>query len=69
VNWLAVSKEDRGEGFEPTAENVLSKDYPIARPLILYTVGEEPPHVNAYIEWILGADGQRIVGEQTFVLQ
>jgi phosphate transport system substrate-binding protein len=67
VNWLAVSKEDGGEAFEPTTENVQSKDYPIARPLYLYTVGEEPPHVKAYIEWIKGPDGQRIVGEQKFV--
>lgn len=67
VNWLAVSKEDGGKAFEPTGENVLSKDYPIARPLFLYTVGNEPAHVKAYIEWILGADGQRIVGEQKFV--
>lgn len=67
VNWLAVCKEDGGEAFEPTVENVLSKDYPIARPLFLYTVGEEPPHVKAYIDWILGTDGQRIVGEQKFV--
>jgi len=67
VNWLAVSKLDGGEAFEPTPENVLSKDYPIAHPLFLYTVGEEPPHVKAYIEWILGTDGQRIVREQRFV--
>ncbi len=67
VNWLAVSKEDGGEVFEPTPENVLSKDYPIARPLFLYTVGEEPPHVKAYIEWILGPEGQKTVGEEKFV--
>jgi phosphate transport system substrate-binding protein len=67
VNWLAVSKEDDGEAFEPTPENVLSKDYPIARPLFLYTVGDELPHVKSYIEWIMGADGQRIVSEQKFV--
>jgi phosphate transport system substrate-binding protein len=67
VNWLAVSKEDGGETFDPTAENVVSGDYPIARPLYLYTVGEEPPHVKAYIDWIKGADGQRIVSEQKFV--
>lgn len=67
VNWLAVSKEDGGEACLPTPENVLSKDYPIARPLFVYTVGDEPPHVKAYIEWILSADGQRIVREQKFV--
>ena len=67
VNWLAVAKEEGGTSFEPTPENVLSKDYPIARPLYLYTVGEEPAHVKAYIEWIMGASGQKIVVEQKFV--
>ena len=45
----------------------MSKDYPIARPLFLYTVGEELPDVKSYIEWILGEKGQRIVGDQKFV--
>ena len=67
VNWLAVSKAEGDPAFEPTIENVLSKDYPIARPLFLYTVGEETPEVKAYIEWILDAAGQKIVAEQKFV--
>lgn len=67
VNWLAVSKEDGGKAFEPSAANVLSKDYPIARPLYLYTLGNEPAHVKAYIDWIKGAVGQRIVREEKFV--
>ncbi|MEM8735921.1 MAG: phosphate ABC transporter substrate-binding protein [Planctomycetota bacterium] len=67
VNWLAVSKEAGAEAFEPTPENVLSKDYPIARPLYLYTVGEESPEVKAYIKWIMGAAGQEVVASQKFV--
>ncbi len=67
VNWLAVSTEDGGQVYEPTPENVLSKNYPIARPLFLYTVGEETPEVKAYIEWIMASEGQRIVAEQKFV--
>lgn len=67
VNWLSVSKAEGEEAFEPTSANVLSKAYPIARPLYLYTVGDEPPHVKAYIEWIMGAAGQKIVVDQKFV--
>ena len=67
VNWLSVSKTEGAEAFEPTAENVLSKAYPIARPLYLYTAGEEPPHVKAYLAWIMAAEGQKIVAAQKFV--
>ena len=67
VNWLAVSKEDGGVSYEPTPENVLSKNYPIARPLFLYTVGEETDAVKAYLAWIQGAEGQKIVAAQKFV--
>ena len=67
VNWLQVASDEGGEAFEPTPENVLSKAYPIARPLYLYTVGEETPEVKAYIEWIMGEAGQQIVKDQKFV--
>ena len=67
VNWLAVSKTEGAEAYEPTAENVTTGNYPIARPLYLYTVGEEPPHVKAYIDWIMSAEGQHIVAKQKFV--
>ena len=36
VNWLAVSKAEGEQPYEPTTDNVLSKAYPIARPLYLY---------------------------------
>lgn len=67
VNWLQVASDEGGEAFEPTPENVLSKAYPIARPLYLYTVGDETPEVKAYIQWIMGEAGQQIVKDQKFV--
>ena len=67
VNWLSVLQEDGGEAYEPTPTNVLSKQYPIARPLYLYTVGEESVETKAFLDWILGAEGQKIVAEQKFV--
>ena len=66
VNWLAISSEG-GEAFEPTTDNVLTKKYPIARPLYLYTVGEESPEIKAYLDWIKSAAGQQIVADQKFV--
>lgn len=50
LNILAV------DGVEPTAENVESGDYPLARPLYLYTDAErllDNPAVAAYIQYYL----------------
>jgi len=44
------------EGVEPNAENVDAGDYPLARPLFIYsdaTVMQEKPQVAAYINYLL----------------
>lgn len=56
-------------GVEPTPEKVLSKEYPIARPLYMYTRGEPAAdtHVGKYLNLYKAADGRKIVEEQGFV--
>ena len=53
-------KTDAGS-FAPTVENTTSKKYPLARSLNMYTLGEPEGIVKKYIDWILSADGQKIV--------
>ena len=67
VGWLSVSKEKGGEAFEPTIENVQSKQYPIARPLYIYTIGEPEGIVKEYLDWVKGEAGQKVVADQDFV--
>ena len=66
VGWLAISKADGEEAFEPSIPNVASGKYPIARPLYIHTVGEPSGHVKEYIDWIKSG-GQASLTEQGFV--
>jgi len=51
----------------PTIETVNSGAYPIARDLYMYTAGEPQGTIADYLAWILGPEGQTIVGELGFV--
>jgi len=50
-------------GVEATTANVLAGSYPISRPLNLLTDGEPQGLVKAWLDWILGPDGQAIVAQ------
>ncbi len=67
VGWLAVSKTDGGQAFEPGNETVGSGDYPIARKLYIYTLGEPTGVVKEYMDWIKGPEGQKILADEDFV--
>ncbi len=67
VGWVAVSKTTGGEAFEPSNATVASGDYPIARALYVYTVGEPEGAVKDYLDWIKGPEGQAIVKAESFV--
>jgi phosphate transport system substrate-binding protein len=51
----------------PTVETVKDNSYPIARGLYIYTAGEPQGAIRAYLDWILGSEGQSIVRQQGFV--
>jgi len=51
------------DGVEATAENAISGDYPIVRPLLLVTLGEPTGKVKEFVDFCLSAEGQAIVAE------
>ncbi len=67
VKTLAIAPKDRGEYVKPSVETVNNGKYPIARPLFMYTPGAPQGDVKTYLDWILGPEGQKIVGELGFV--
>lgn len=67
VKTLAVAAKPDGEFVKPSVDSVNNGKYPIARPLFMYTRGEPAGEVKNYIDWILGPDGQKIVGQLGFV--
>ena len=54
-------------GVKADVTTVLDGTYPMSRDLNMYTNGAPTGVVKAYIEWILGPAGQKIVADQGFV--
>jgi phosphate transport system substrate-binding protein len=67
VKMLPVAARSGEPVVAPTVANTLSRAYPLARPLFLYTLGEPEGEVRRYIDWMLSPDGQRIVEESGYV--
>ncbi len=67
VKTLAIAPKDGAEYVKPSIETVNNGKYPIARPLFMYTPGEPQGDVKTYLDWILGPEGQKIVGQLGFV--
>lgn len=67
VGWFAISKTDGGQAFEPSNETVASRDYPIARNLYIYTLGEATGAVKEYMDWIMGPEGQEVLSKEGFI--
>ncbi len=55
------------DGVECKKETVLSGEYPLARPLFMYTNGKPKGDVKKYIDFVTGDQGQEIAEEQGFV--
>jgi phosphate transport system substrate-binding protein len=67
VKMLKVAAKAGEPFYPPTIENTLSKKYPIARSLQIYTLGEPTGIVKQYIDWTLSDAGQKIVENSGYV--
>ncbi len=67
VKIVKLASKPGEPAVEATVANTMSKAYPLARSLMLYTLGEPEGAVRAYIDWILSPAGQRIVEENGYV--
>jgi phosphate transport system substrate-binding protein len=57
------------DGVEPLVENVEDDSYPIYRPLNMMTNGEPGELAQAFLDFVLSADGQAIVAEEYIAVQ
>jgi phosphate transport system substrate-binding protein len=67
VKMLKVARKAGEPGVAPTVENTLSKAYPLARSLQVYTLGEPEGAVRKYIEWMLSDAGEKILQDNGYV--
>ncbi len=63
----ALALRDQGRLIRPTPANVANGSYPIARNLNLLTRGRPRGAVAAFIEFLLGPEGQRLVREAGYL--
>jgi phosphate transport system substrate-binding protein len=64
---LGVIPMGQREAVAPTADNVMSGEYPVSRALYCYTNGDPTGTVKQYLDWAKGSEGQAIVVELGFV--
>ncbi len=50
-------------GMDPTVENIKSGDYAVSRPFLMLTKGEVSDAAQAYLDYVLSEEGQKIVEE------
>lgn len=67
VKMLKVSPKAGQPAVAPSVAATLSKQYPIARSLLLYTLGEPTGPVKAYLDWIMTDAGQKVVERTGYV--
>jgi len=67
IKVLKIKKDDASPGVEPTEENVVKGVYPIWRYLYVYVnPALDKGEVSAYLAWIRGDEGQKIVKEVSY---
>jgi len=54
-------------GVAASAKTAMSKEYPVARPLYMYTAGTPKGETEGFIKFLLGKKGQEIVKKAGFV--
>lgn len=65
-----INKSVKGltvNGIPASAKTALSKEYPIARPLYMYTNGQPKGVVVNFIKFVLSPAGQKLVAKEGFV--
>ncbi len=64
---IAVSLLDHGKEILPTWETVRRGNYPIVRKLNFITAGEPKSEIKAFIGFVKGPEGQKIVEESGYI--
>jgi phosphate transport system substrate-binding protein len=67
VKTLRIKAAPDSAAVAPTVQTIQSRQYPISRPLYLYTNGAATGAAKGFLEYCLSADGRRIVEETGFI--
>jgi phosphate transport system substrate-binding protein len=60
IKAIAVRADEKSEAVIPSLQTVENGTYPLSRQLFFYTIGEPSGETKAFIDWVLGPEGQKI---------
>jgi phosphate transport system substrate-binding protein len=63
VKYAKVKKDANSTGYTPSPESIAKSQYPITRYLYMYLRNRPTGETKKYVDWILSAEGQRVVTE------
>jgi phosphate transport system substrate-binding protein len=61
IEICKVKKDDNSPAYVPSAETIKNNQYPITRYLYMYLRNRPTGETKKYIDWILSAEGQKLV--------
>ena len=67
VKMLRITTKKGEAAVAPSVENTMNNSYPIARSLLLYTLGEPEGAVEKFLEWTKSDAGQKLVEQNGYV--
>jgi phosphate transport system substrate-binding protein len=63
IRALKVKKDEASPAIAPTLETTQNGTYPISRFLYFYTAGPATGTAKKFIDWTVGAEGQKVIGD------
>jgi len=63
IEICKVKKDAKSPAYEANAQTIAKNQYPISRYLYMYVRNRPTGAMKAYIDWILGPEGQKLVVE------
>lgn len=60
IRVVPVRRDEKSEPVTPSLATVKTGQYPLSRNLFFYTIGEPSGDVKAFIDWVLGPEGQKV---------
>jgi phosphate transport system substrate-binding protein len=60
IRALPIKLDEKAEAVQPTLTTVQNGQYPLSRSLFFYTIGEPAGLAKEFIDWVLGAEGQKV---------
>ncbi len=66
IKEAPIKKDANSPALLPIKENIDNNSYPLSRNLYIYTAKPPEGNIKVYIDWILSAEGQKVVTDQGY---